>query len=175
MASVGQTASVHAILAGPPLPMVPHVRNALLAFSLPPLAIVKVCFPVPSFFFCYQAYTGNIVCQLGCTQCVAGTGACTSCQSGFTQDPNDPTLCNPVQQSTNTGTACPDGSFANGGSCSICSPSCKTCNGATSNNCILCANGSFMSNGSCLTTDGNGVCEGSSLIADNNKHECDSE
>ncbi|KAF7794731.1 hypothetical protein EIP86_005869 [Pleurotus ostreatoroseus] len=49
-----------------------------------------------------------------------------------------------------------------------------TCTGPTSGDCVICGAGQFSLNGNCVSTDGNGVCEGSSLIADNNKHECDS-
>ncbi|KAF5352024.1 hypothetical protein D9758_009411 [Tetrapyrgos nigripes] len=113
------------------------------------------------------------VCQLGCTSCADGTGQCLTCSSGFTQDANDKTKCNPTKSTTSDGTVCPDGSFASGTTCQQCSPSCQTCKGPTSNDCIICATGSYKSNGSCVTADGNGVCAGSNLIADNNKHECD--
>lgn len=115
------------------------------------------------------------VCQLGCSECADTTGTCVTCQSGYTQDPNDSTKCNPVQAVTSAGTACPDGSFSNGAECSVCSPSCRTCTGSSSNNCAVCANGKYMFNGSCVTADSNGICEGANgLVADNNKGECDS-
>jgi len=114
------------------------------------------------------------VCQLGCTQCADGTGDCVTCKSGFTQDANDRTKCIPAQSQTSTGTPCPDGSFSDGTTCSVCSPLCQTCSGATSNDCIICGAGKVSLNGSCVSPDGNGVCTGSTMIADNNKHECDS-
>jgi len=114
------------------------------------------------------------VCQLGCTQCADGSGQCISCKSGFTQDANDSTKCNPPSSSTNDGQTCPDGSFSNGNSCSRCSSTCLTCTGGTSNDCIVCASGLFTLNGNCVSANADGVCQGSTLIADNNKHECDS-
>ncbi|KAI9451551.1 hypothetical protein BJY52DRAFT_1205898 [Lactarius psammicola] len=115
------------------------------------------------------------VCQLGCQQCADGNGICVACKQGFTQNANDRTKCDAVQSVTNTGTVCPDGSFSNGTGCQPCSPSCSTCSGPTSNECIVCGNGQFSLGGSCVPTDSNGVCAGSSMIANNNKHECDSE
>ncbi|CDO71899.1 hypothetical protein BN946_scf184940.g46 [Trametes cinnabarina] len=113
------------------------------------------------------------VCGLGCTQCADGNGECISCKSGFTQNANDNTQCFAAQATTSTGTVCPDGSFSNGTSCQPCSPLCQTCSGPTSSDCIICGAGKYSLNGSCVGTDGNGVCAGSSLVADNNKHECD--
>ncbi|KAI0317494.1 insulin-like growth factor binding protein [Amylostereum chailletii] len=112
-------------------------------------------------------------CQLGCDQCADQSGICVSCKTGFTQDANDRTKCNAAQSVTNTGTQCPDGSFSNGTACAACSASCQTCSGGTSNDCIICGNGQFALNGSCVPTDSNGVCTGSTLVANNNKHECD--
>ncbi|KAI0689822.1 insulin-like growth factor binding protein [Cytidiella melzeri] len=119
--------------------------------------------------------SGNCqVCQLGCSQCASGTGDCISCKTGFTQDANDATQCIAPQSTTSTGTVCPDGSFSSGTSCTPCSPLCQTCTGSTSNDCVICGAGKYTLNGTCVETDGNGVCEGSNMIADNNKHECDS-
>lgn len=119
--------------------------------------------------------SGNCaVCELGCQQCADGSGICVTCKQGFTQDANDRTKCDAVQSVTSSGTLCPDGSFSNGTSCQPCSPSCSTCSGSTSNNCIVCGNGQFSLGGSCVPTDGNGVCTGSSMVANNNKRECDS-
>lgn len=115
-----------------------------------------------------------VACQLGCSQCADQTGDCISCASGFTQDPSDATKCDATPQTSSSGAACPDGSFSNSGTCTPCSTECKTCNGGTSNNCIICNSGKVSLNGACVTTDGNGVCEGSNLIANNNKNECDS-
>lgn len=112
-------------------------------------------------------------CQLGCTACVDGTGVCQTCKTNFTLDANDKTKCNPTQSVTNTGTVCPDGSFSDGTRCQRCSPSCSTCRGPTSNDCVLCAAGSYAFNGGCVAADGNGVCQGTNLIADNNKNLCD--
>ncbi|KAI0355123.1 hypothetical protein OH77DRAFT_345436 [Trametes cingulata] len=113
------------------------------------------------------------VCGLGCTQCADGSGDCISCKSGFTQNANDRTQCIATQATTSTGTVCPDGSFSNGTACQPCSPLCQTCSGPTSNDCIICGAGKYSLNGNCVGTDGNGVCDGSSLVADNNKHNCD--
>lgn len=114
------------------------------------------------------------VCQLGCKACADGTGTCITCDTGFTQNANDKTQCLATQATTSTGTVCPDGSFSTGSTCQACSPLCKTCKGPTSNDCIICGNGQYKSNGNCVSADGNGVCDGSSMIANNNKHECDS-
>ena len=114
------------------------------------------------------------MCQIGCAQCADGSGTCTQCQQGFSLNPSDQTKCNPTQQSTSTGTVCPDGSFSNGNSCQSCDSSCQTCNGGTSNECTLCASGRYTLNGACVSADSNGICTGSNLIANNNKHECDS-
>ena len=115
------------------------------------------------------------VCALGCQQCADGSGICVTCKQGFTQDTNDRTKCDAVQSVTSSGTVCPDGSFSNGSTCQPCSPSCSTCSGSTSNDCIVCGNGQFTLGGSCVPTNANGVCDGSSMVANNNKHECDSE
>ncbi|EPQ50569.1 growth factor receptor domain-containing protein [Gloeophyllum trabeum ATCC 11539] len=114
------------------------------------------------------------VCELGCTSCADGNGDCLTCASGFTIDANDRTKCIAPQSTTSTGTTCPDGSFSNGTVCTPCSTECQTCKGPTSNDCIICGNGRYALNGTCVPADGNGVCEGSSLIANNDKHECDS-
>ncbi|KIJ63333.1 hypothetical protein HYDPIDRAFT_156112 [Hydnomerulius pinastri MD-312] len=114
------------------------------------------------------------ICQLGCAQCADGSGDCITCKSGFTQDANDRTKCDATPQTTSSGTACPDGSFSNGSSCQACSPECQTCTGSTSNECVICASGTYSFNGSCVQTNTGGVCQGTSnLIANNNKHECD--
>ncbi|KAF8553773.1 growth factor receptor domain-containing protein [Imleria badia] len=118
--------------------------------------------------------SGNCeICALGCAECANGSGDCITCKSGYTQDANDRTLCDAVQQQTSSGTACPSGSYSAGSSCSPCSPECQTCTGSTSNNCVICASGTYSFNGSCVQTNSGGVCQGSSLIANNNKHECD--
>ncbi|RDX41022.1 hypothetical protein OH76DRAFT_257034 [Lentinus brumalis] len=114
------------------------------------------------------------VCSLGCTQCADGSGDCISCKSGFTQNANDRTQCIAQQATTSTGTVCPDGSFSDGTSCQPCSPLCQTCTGSSSSDCIICGSGKYSLNGTCVGTDDNGVCDGSSLVADNNKHECNS-
>ncbi|KAF9566482.1 growth factor receptor domain-containing protein [Agrocybe pediades] len=112
-------------------------------------------------------------CQLGCNQCLDGSGQCVNCKQGFSQDGNDKTKCNPPTSSTTGGQVCPNGSFANGDTCSQCSSACLTCTGGTSNDCIICAAGLFTLNGNCVPANADGVCQGSNLIADNNKHECD--
>jgi hypothetical protein len=127
---------------------------------------------ISSFFSLLMILT---VCQLGCSQCSDGTAACTSCKQGFTQDESDKTKCDPLPSVTSGGTTCPAGSFSAGQECSPCSASCSTCNGPSSNNCIICASGQSLFNGSCVATDSNGVCQGSNgMIANNNKQECDS-
>ncbi|PIL33018.1 hypothetical protein GSI_04467 [Ganoderma sinense ZZ0214-1] len=96
--------------------------------------------------------SGNCeVCSLGCTECADGSGECITCKSGFTQNANDRTQCFASQTTTSSGT---------------------TCSGATSGDCIICGAGKYTLNGNCVGTDGNGVCSGSTLVADNNKHEC---
>ncbi|TFY64234.1 hypothetical protein EVJ58_g2762 [Rhodofomes roseus] len=119
--------------------------------------------------------SGNCeICALGCEECANGTGDCITCESGFTQSSNAATQCIASQQTTSGGTQCPDGSFSNGASCEQCSSLCQTCTGATSNDCIICATGSYRFNGSCISASSSGVCENSNMIANNNKHECDS-
>ncbi|KZT11145.1 uncharacterized protein LAESUDRAFT_670810 [Laetiporus sulphureus 93-53] len=119
--------------------------------------------------------SGNCeICGLGCTECADGTGDCITCSSGFSRSSDDATECNALQQTTSSGTVCPDGSFSNGTTCVTCSTSCQTCNGATSNDCIICASGSYKLNGSCVSTNSDGVCENSVMIGNNNKFECDS-
>ncbi|KAG6332778.1 hypothetical protein ID866_6313 [Astraeus odoratus] len=120
--------------------------------------------------------SGNCeICQLGCSECADSSGDCITCKSGFTQDANDRTKCDAVQQTTSSGTTCPDGSYSNGTSCEPCAPECQTCTGGTSNNCVICASGTYSLNGSCVQTNSGGVCQGTSLLANNNKRECDSE
>ncbi|KAF9487988.1 hypothetical protein BDN71DRAFT_547912 [Pleurotus eryngii] len=122
----------------------------------------------------FQTSSGDCkLCQLGCDRCADGTGVCLACKSGFTQDANDRTKCTPVPTSTSSGTICPQGSFANGATCSPCSPSCQSCTGGTSNDCSVCAPNTFAFNGGCVRASADGVCEGSSRIADNNKGSCD--
>ena len=128
----------------------------------------------PSLFF--FLLTILAVCQTGCSKCAAETANCLACRQGFTQDPNDETKCSPLPAVTTGGTHCPKGSYSAGQQCANCSPSCGTCDGPSSNNCISCPPGQVLFNGNCVTTDANGVCEGSNgMIADNNKQECDGE
>ncbi|KAF8204328.1 insulin-like growth factor binding protein [Mycena galopus ATCC 62051] len=113
------------------------------------------------------------VCQLGCSSCADGTGNCLTCGPNFTQDQNDATKCTSVPTSAG-GVQCPDGSFGDGTACAACSASCATCSGPTSNDCTLCPQTHYLTNnGSCVSASSTGVCEGSNLIADNNKGKCD--
>jgi hypothetical protein len=118
------------------------------------------------------------VCELGCQKCQASSGVCSACQSGFTLSSTDSTKCNPPTSSTNTGTVCPDGSFANGGSCTQCDATCSTCSGGTANDCVVCSSGKYKFNGTCVSTDANGVCQtglatSNGFVGDNNKKECE--
>ena len=89
---------------------------------------------------------------------------------------NDATKCSPLPAVTSSGTLCPDGSYSAGQQCGACSPSCSTCNGPSSNNCIVCASGHSLFKGNCVAVGSNGVCAGSGgMIADNIKQECDGE
>jgi hypothetical protein len=116
----------------------------------------------------------NLVCDVGCTQCADLTAECTSCKTGFTQDPTDKTKCDPLPQATSSGSPCPDGSFSNNGVCALCSSVCQTCTGPSPNDCVLCASGQFLFNGNCVSVNTNGICQGTNgMIADNIKHECD--
>lgn len=110
---------------------------------------------------------------MGCSACADSTGICLTCKTGFTQDANDKTKCDAPQSTTSSGTVCPDGSFSSGTNCTTCSSACQKCTGATSNDCTLCAISSYTFNGSCVSASSTGVCEGTNLIADNNKHVCD--
>ncbi|KAJ7778743.1 insulin-like growth factor binding protein [Mycena maculata] len=122
----------------------------------------------------FATTTGDCkVCELGCTSCADGTGNCLTCGPNFTQDQNDATKCTTVATSAG-GAACPAGSFGDGTSCVACSASCETCSGATSNDCTGCPTLHYLTgNGTCVSASSTGVCEGSNLIADNNKGECD--
>ncbi len=128
-----------------------------------------------SFFLSFSFLSLFAVCQIGCTACADGSGACQTCKPGFSRDANDATKCNPPAQATNNGVVCPSGSFSNGtSSCAPCASACQTCTGPTSNDCIVCASGLFTLNGACVSANADGICQGSNLIADNNKRECDS-
>ena len=116
----------------------------------------------------------DIVCGIGCTQCADSNGDCITCKSGLTQNTNDGTQCVAPTQTNANGVQCPSASFNSNGVCTPCSPECQTCTAGTSNDCIICGNGKVSFNGSCVGTDGNGVCSGTKLIANNNKHACDS-
>lgn len=70
---------------------------------------------------------------------------------------------------------CPSGGYSAGSSCEPCASECQTCTGSTSSDCVICASGTYSFNGTCVQTNSGGVCQGSSLVANNNKHECDSE
>ncbi|KAF7298436.1 Extracellular matrix protein FRAS1 [Mycena kentingensis (nom. inval.)] len=113
------------------------------------------------------------VCQLGCATCAEVSGNCLTCAPSFTQDQNDATKCVTVA-ATAGGNTCPDGSFSDGTACQPCSASCSKCKGPTSNDCLVCPTSRFLSNdGSCVGASASGVCDGSDLIADNNKGKCD--
>lgn len=117
-----------------------------------------------------------LVCQPGCSQCADTTGTCIQCKQGFSINAADNTKCDIVQKPTSTGQTCPDGSFSDGSSCSVCSSACKTCTGPTSNDCVACAAGKYMFNGNCVSANGDGSCEGTTgMIANNLKGECDGE
>ncbi|KAF7294566.1 Extracellular matrix protein FRAS1 [Mycena indigotica] len=122
----------------------------------------------------FSTSTGDCkVCKLGCASCADLTGNCLTCATRFTQDQNDATKCTPLPSSAN-GVTCPDGSFSDGTNCTPCSGSCSTCSGPTSNDCTSCPTSRFLTNnGSCVSASSTGVCEGSNLIADNNKGKCD--
>ncbi|KAJ7269285.1 insulin-like growth factor binding protein [Mycena haematopus] len=122
----------------------------------------------------FATSTGDCkVCEVGCTSCAAGTGNCLTCGPNFTQDQNDATKCTIVPTSAG-GVPCPDGSFSDGTNCVACSASCETCSGLTSSDCTLCPQTHYLTNnGTCVSASSTGVCEGSSLIADNNKGKCD--
>ncbi|TFK41682.1 TNFR/NGFR cysteine-rich region family protein [Crucibulum laeve] len=113
------------------------------------------------------------ICQIGCTQCADTSGACLVCKTGFSQDSSDRTKCDPPQSQSSDGQACPANTFGDGTNCSNCDPACETCSGPASTDCIQCASGTYLNNGVCVKAGANGVCEGTKLIADNVKRECD--
>ncbi|KAL1681107.1 insulin-like growth factor binding protein [Schizophyllum commune] len=113
------------------------------------------------------------VCFAGCEKCADDTGACLSCKDGFTQDSADKTKCTAPSQTDSSGATCPKGSFNDNGSCKVCDSACDTCTGGTSKDCASCKSGTYFLDGSCVSAGSNGVCEGTTLIADNNKGECD--
>ncbi|KAF9453697.1 hypothetical protein P691DRAFT_855337 [Macrolepiota fuliginosa MF-IS2] len=111
------------------------------------------------------------VCQTGCLQCADVTGSCTQCSPGLSPNAGDNTSCVPKPPST--GQKCADGSFNNGTSCSLCSTSCKSCTGPTSNDCIQC-NGAYIFNGTCVGNNADGSCESTTgMIANNVNGKCD--
>ncbi|KAJ7351213.1 hypothetical protein DFH08DRAFT_740815, partial [Mycena albidolilacea] len=114
------------------------------------------------------------VCALGCASCADGTGNCLTCGPHFSQDQNDATKCTTVP-TTAGGAPCLDGSFSSDGTtCTACSATCNTCSGPTSNDCTFCPQTHYLTNnGSCVSASSTGVCDGSNLIADNNKGKCD--
>ncbi|KAG9008026.1 hypothetical protein FRB94_013791 [Tulasnella sp. JGI-2019a] len=111
-----------------------------------------------------RACTGN------CAACSSPSGKCTQCNPGFIASTTDSTACVlPPSSAT-----CPDGSYASlSGGCAACSVLCKTCNGATSNDCITCGSGQAKLNGVCVAVDATGVCSGSKTVVDNSKGKCD--
>ncbi|KAF5318108.1 hypothetical protein D9619_012261 [Psilocybe cf. subviscida] len=126
----------------------------------------------PGFFL---TSTGDCeVCQLGCSSCADQSGTCTTCASGFTLDASDKTKCDPLPTINSAGVQCPDGSFSDSGTCQKCSGACRTCKGPSSNDCLLCAAGTYMFNGACVSVNTDGVCQGTNgMVADNNKNECE--
>lgn len=117
------------------------------------------------------------VCQLGCAECASGTGNCESCKEGFTKNSNDTTRCDPGSSLTSGGQVCPPGAFSDPQrNCSACSPSCLTCNGPSSANCLTCRANQAMFDTSCVDTDSDGTCAGTNgLIANNINKRCESE
>ena len=131
-------------------------------------------FEAPSIFELIFLTNIILVCELGCSECADSTAQCTTCKTGFTLDPTDKTKCDALPQTATGGVPCPDKSFSSNGVCTLCSSSCQTCTGPSSNDCVICAAGQYSFNGSCVSANTDGVCEGTNgLIADNNKHECD--
>ncbi|KAJ6606202.1 growth factor receptor domain-containing protein [Mycena vulgaris] len=138
--------------------LTPPVANPLTGVQLPQRRAANgtACAKCASGFFATS--TGD------CKAAPTGRATALPCGSHFTQDQNDSTKCTTVP-TTAAGVPCPDGSFSDGTSCVACSASCSTCAGPTSNDCTLCPN--------CVTASSTGVCDGSNLIADNNKGKCD--
>jgi len=100
---------------------------------------------------------------------------CIQCKLGFSVNSEDKTKCDFIPVPTSSGQVCPEGGFSDGVDCAPCS-GCKTCSGATSNDCVTCESGSFMFDGNCVSANENGVCQGTAgLVANNNKGECDGE
>ncbi|KIY48194.1 growth factor receptor domain-containing protein, partial [Fistulina hepatica ATCC 64428] len=123
----------------------------------------------------YLTTTGDCsVCNLGCETCADSTGKCAKCEDGWTMDSSDETECDANEQTNSDGSVCPDGSYDKNGTCTDCDSACSTCTGGTAKDCSLCTSGTYMYNGTCVSASDTGVCEGTTMIADNNKHECDS-
>ena len=167
--------SAHVILASRQEIMGRHVPSVHQGFSRLQPVIAKVRLNIKKGIYIVSTHSFFAVCQIGCTTCADGSGACQTCKPGFSRDANDATKCNPPAQATNSGVVCPSGSFSNGtSSCAPCASACQTCTGPASTDCIVCASGLFTLNGACVSANADGICQGSNLIADNNKRECDS-
>jgi hypothetical protein len=70
--------------------------------------------------------------------------------------------------------ACPPNNFPSGGGCATCSPTCATCTGPSSSNCVKCNTGQFSLGGTCVIATSDGLCTGSSLVANPTNGTCDS-
>jgi hypothetical protein len=140
--------------------------------------VVKVRFSIFLFLF-FLLLTIFIACQLGCSSCDDQTGDCITCQNGFTQNPTDKTTCSVQLAKTSNGEVCPSATFqdtTNSTQCHGCAAECASCTGSSSNDCTVCANLRAMFNNSCVSTNSEGICEGSGgMIANNNNHKCEGE
>ena len=85
-------------------------------------------------------------CLSGCKVCVS-IDNCTACNSGLTDNNNGSCSLSNSTSSVN----CSNGYYLNTlGNCSQCYPTCQTCSGALSSNCLTCFNGSLLTNGICV-------------------------
>ncbi|KAG2003450.1 insect antifreeze protein [Coprinopsis cinerea AmutBmut pab1-1] len=114
-------------------------------------------------------------CGQGCQACEDGTGVCTSCipDRGLALTPNR-LSCLIFAQPLPTGELCGVGLYPDGDNCQVCDRACDTCFGPGVEGCGTCGRGRYMDpQGRCVETLSNGVCDGTSLVADNVKKVCD--
>jgi len=95
---------------------------------------------------CPSGYTNVnqscIACITGCKVCTSLSN-CTTCQSGLVLNANGSCTYPPNN--------CSSGYYLNSlGNCSQCFPTCNTCNGGTSSNCLTCFSGYTLYNGVCI-------------------------
>ncbi|EAU82768.2 insect antifreeze protein [Coprinopsis cinerea okayama7 len=138
-----------------------------------------------------------------CDEGIGGTGRCLTrftepgapstcnCENGVCGE-DDECQCLPGWRSPNGGPQCSEcaqgffktsngdwelcgvGLYPDGDNCQVCDRACDTCFGPGVEGCGTCGRGRYMDpQGRCVETLSNGVCDGTSLVADNAKKVCD--